>query len=174
MILLYHNILVSNMEPIEISSSLINPWRGDFSERGDYSSDIISYLYYVDIDEHLRVWVKWCKNHQQQTSRWFTTLPVTAVSDIVWKPSTDFLCLPPVFIIMLLSTWWARPLPGFLINGAPPVCSEESCVEIWLQLQKRHKFSLLLSPQWDPAWTSVEFHLISAGFAGSDIPQLTV
>lgn len=29
-----------------------------------------------------------------------------------------------------------------------------SRVEIWLQLQKRHQFSWLLSPQWGPAWTS--------------------
>lgn len=62
-------------------------------------------------------------------------------------------------LIVLLSAWWARQLPGwvpyFPISGAPPVCSDEYCVVIWLQLQEHHKSSSLLSPQWDPARPSL-------------------
>lgn len=99
------------------------------------------------------------------------TVAVSAVTDIVWEPgflqySSLYHCLP------------GEPdhSPGFLISGAPPVCLEQYCVEIWLQLQKGHAvffFFVIITTGVSLHEQTFEFHnLISAGLSQSRIPVI--
>lgn len=88
---------------------------------------------------------------------------LTCLVSVNRKLSTDFLCPPtPILIINSVTVCLVSQTAtrfGSLFpdqwGSEPPVCSEGYCMVTWPHLLERYKSSMLLSPLWDPAWTSL-------------------